>query len=193
MSKKNYYAVKFSNGDEQIFQSWSECHKKISGVSDVNFKGFSQKKAAESWLLKQKKESKKPLNSIKAYVDGSFKSGNPYAGWGFVIVENDNIIHQESGLTNAPALSRNIDGEIQATIEAIKWGMNHRKNLIIFYDYRGIECWAKGIWKAKSPIAGYYKRFIKGISIEIGFTKVKSHSGDKYNEIADALAKANLE
>ena len=191
--KKNYYAIEFPDGEKQIVDSWSECQQKIIGVANVNFKGFFKREDAENWLWRQLKNQQTTfLNSIKVYVDGSFRTGNSHAAWGYVVVKNDNILHQDSGLTNKPALSRNIDGEVEATIKAIEWGIAHNENLIIYYDYLGIECWAKGTWKAKSPIAIYYQRFIKNIPIEVKFVKVKSHSGDKYNEIADALAKNKL-
>jgi ribonuclease HI len=56
----------------------------------------------------------------------------------------------------------------------------------------GIEKWATREWKAKSDISKLYiKEFDKLIdkhNINVSFNKIKAHTGDKYNEIADGLA-----
>jgi ribonuclease HI len=48
-----------------------------------------------------------------------------------------------------------------------------------------------GLWKTNKEGTIAYKKFYDEISdrISIEFVKVKGHSGDKYNEIADVLAK----
>lgn len=195
MAKNNYYAIIFpDNSPEEIVSTWVECQKKIKNISNIKFKGFLEEESAQKWLKKQRTQNQfKPSNSIKAYVDGSFVGGNVYAGWGYILVEHDKIIHKAWGRTPSPALSRNIDGELQATIEAIKWAMTYQKNLVIYHDYMGIECWATGAWKAKSYIALAYQRFLQSISIELAFVKVKGHSGNKYNEMVDLLAKKGLD
>ena len=216
MAKHNYYAIVFSPSRAEIVRTWNACRTKTQGVSNVKFKGFREKEAAEKWILEQKApDATKALDKTKAYVDGSFRAeGSPsdhlrgrwsdkwaegsfdnkasYAGWGYLIVEKGRIIHRACGRTNAPAISRNIDGELQATIEAIKWAMAHGRDLVIYHDYSGIECWATGAWRAKSSVAIAYQQFIKTVPIKLDFVKVKGHAGDRYNEMADALAKAGL-
>ena len=194
MAKNNFYAIFFVDGRKELVNSWKNCQKITHGVSNAKYKGFAERQSAEYWLSEQLKlfNRQSNLNGIKVYVDGSFDVKNAFAGWGYVVVDQDEIIHQDSGRTPNPALSRNIDGELYAAQEAIKWGMKHHKNLIIYHDYSGIEHWATGAWKAKSKVAIAYQEFIRQITIELTFVKVKSHAGDKYNEVADALAKKGL-
>jgi len=57
----------------------------------------------------------------------------------------------------------------------------------------GIEKWITGEWKVKSKIAKVYLKEFRKLAqendIKIYFNKIKAHTGDKFNEIADALAK----
>ena len=65
------------------------------------------------------------------------------------------------------------------------------KDLLIYYDYEGIEKWCSGEWKANKEGTIYYRQFcIEAMKkINISFKKVKAHSGNKYNDMADKLAK----
>ena len=67
-------------------------------------------------------------------------------------------------------------------------------SITIYYDYEGIEKWANGIWKANKAGTQRYKEFVakQREKIEISFSKVAAHTGVKYNEMADQLAKAAL-
>ena len=90
------------------------------------------------------------------------------------------------------AASRNIAGEILAVVlvvEACK-KISDLEELVIYYDYAGIECWAKGLWKANTLIARTYQHSISDLPFRLSFRKVKAHSGNVYNERADSLAKA---
>ena len=124
---------------------------------------------------------------LKVYVDGSFRNGVcEYAGWAFVVVQNGKEVFSSCGLTKEIAKSWNIDGEIEASLQAIKW-LDGRDGTIV-YDYLGIEKWATGKWKAKSEVGKMYQEKTKGKLANISWEKVKSHSGNKYNDIADRLA-----
>ena len=86
----------------------------------------------------------------------------------------------------------NVGGEVNASMIAVKSAISMGYKLIrIYYDYAGIECWATGEWKRKKEGTKAYKKFIEENSkdIIIEFKKVKAHAGNKYNEIADDLAK----
>ena len=69
------------------------------------------------------------------------------------------------------------------------------KEITIHHDYTGISAWAKGEWKTKQEGTINYKNYIESLKeqIEIKFIKVKSHSGDLYNDMADELAKKALD
>jgi len=128
---------------------------------------------------------------VEIYVDGSFsKDIGKFAGWAFVVVQ-DGVEHfNKNGLTKEEAKSWNVDGEVYATIEGIKYCIdNNIKEVTICYDYTGIENWATSIWKCKSNISKKYVQFIQdNKDVKLNFRKIKSHSGDKFNNLADKLA-----
>ena len=66
--------------------------------------------------------------------------------------------------------------------------------LYIFYDYAGIEKWCSGEWKTNKNGTRKYKEFYDEISkkVKVHFVKVKGHSNDHYNDLADKLAKKAL-
>jgi len=68
------------------------------------------------------------------------------------------------------------------------------KELTIYHDYEGIAKWPLGLWKANKEGTIAYKSYYDKISqsVNIKFVKVKGHSGDKYNDVADRLAKQAL-
>nr|WP_242850039.1 type II toxin-antitoxin system RnlA family toxin [Clostridium polynesiense] len=117
--------------------------------------------------------------------------------FGCVIINKDGIVCEPIGFgddLNALTL-RNVAGELQGAMVSVKWAYeNGYKNIIIRHDYEGISKWFNGEWKAKNTIVKIYCEFMneyKG-KINISFEKVDAHSGDKYNEKADRLAKSAL-
>ena len=95
---------------------------------------------------------------------------------------------------NDPSLAtmRNVAGEIYGAIAAMEYAINHNiKYLSIYYDYMGIAKWCTGEWNATKEGTIAYKKFYNKAKkhVNITFCKVKGHSGDKYNDMADALAK----
>ena len=65
----------------------------------------------------------------------------------------------------------------------------------IFYDYEGIEKWYDSSWKCKNQYTKAYKEYMHKMNkyIDIEFVKVKGHSNDYFNELADYFAKKSLE
>ena len=64
--------------------------------------------------------------------------------------------------------------------------------MIIFYDYTGIEKWANNKWKTNNPLTQSYKEYMSKVEIKIKWIKIKSHSGDKWNDYVDQLAKDEI-
>ena len=64
--------------------------------------------------------------------------------------------------------------------------------LDLYYDYEGIEKWCTGEWKTNKRGTIDYKEYYNSVKdvLDVRFIKVKGHSGDKYNDMADSLAKA---
>ncbi|WP_240739152.1 RNase H family protein [Marinitoga lauensis] len=110
-----------------------------------------------------------------------------------VVVKEDKIEKYWKGYTIEKFLKhRNVTGEVFAALLAFKYAEKENLNCIeINYDYQGIEKWALGLWKTNTELTKYYKSQYDYYSkvFQIRFNKIKSHSGDKFNDIADELAK----
>ena len=133
---------------------------------------------------------------LVAYVDGSYDHSQLRYAYGCVLVLSDEEITLNGSDDHEDYVSmRNVAGEIMGSQQAVLWAVeNGYKKITIYYDYEGIEKWANGIWKANKVGTQRYKAFVaeKRQEIEIAFRKVAAHTGVKYNEMADQLAKAAL-
>ncbi len=187
MAKKNFYAVKGADGSTALYTNWPECQKAVKGVKGVLYKGFATKAEAEAYITPS--EEAISSDDVFAYVDGSFSPKFAHGGWGVVIVQHDTELYRIHGRTEGDALSRNIDGEVMAAMHAITWSHTNKTPLVICHDYTGVRHWALKEWKASSEIAKLYQAFCEGKLTGIQFKKVDAHSGDKWNDVADALAK----
>jgi len=126
----------------------------------------------------------------QAYTDGSCLEGA--IGYGVVILKDGNPVAQLSGPVEEEGLQgmRQVGGEVQAIYEAIGWcQQNGAEAAAVFYDYAGLEKWATGEWQAKNPATRAYAEFMRECPISISWQKVESHSGDRWNDQADQLAK----
>ena len=124
-----------------------------------------------------------------AYVDGSFNIDNGISGYGIVFITDEKEEYLYGACNGA---SWNVTGEIQAALEATRKAIREGyESIHIFYDYTGIENWATKTWKAKKPETIVYAKEMQKLmeKMNISFTHVKAHTGDKYNEKADQLAK----
>ncbi|MCK5521147.1 MAG: ribonuclease H, partial [Candidatus Marinimicrobia bacterium] len=65
------------------------------------------------------------------------------------------------------------------------------KEFSLFFDYTGIRDWAEKNWRAKNEYTQAYRDFMEKFKdIKIHWEKVAAHSGNRWNERADELAKA---
>ena len=130
------------------------------------------------------------MGKYEIYVDGSFINGA--TGYGAVVLENGKVVDELSGPVEASEVNgtRQVAGELIAVREALKWCCAHSvKEVSIYYDYLGIEKWATGQWKTKQTLTKDYARFVAECPIKIRWHKVDSHTGNRWNDRADALAK----
>ncbi|MEA1884808.1 MAG: RNase H family protein [Thermotogota bacterium] len=124
----------------------------------------------------------------QAYVDGSYINSN--TGYGAVILKLGIPIKKISGHLDASDGLRQVSGELQAVREVLKYCQeNNIQEIALFYDYTGIKEWAEDTWKANNDVTKAYKAFMKKNSVKIQWFKVKAHSGNVFNEMADMLAK----
>jgi len=130
----------------------------------------------------------------KAYVDGSYNAAKKIYGSGAVLFIGDSqepLTMSQPGNASAFLNSRNVAGEVLAAawiIEACK-AIPDLEELTLYYDYAGIECWAKGTWRANTALSRSYRDYTSNLPFKLSFRKVKAHSGDKWNDMADKLAK----
>ena len=215
MKKQKYYVV--ANGRKNgIYLNWDDCKEMVQGFPNALYRAFEEPYKAMDFLLentsgnvseKVKETTTNDCNKnvdenhhnavIEAYVDGSFDSSTNTYGSGVVILKNGNIIEQLSikGDNEELLSMNNVAGEINAALLAMKYCYNNNyDNLTIYYDYNGIEKWATGEWKANKKGTQEYRQLanLYAKRLNIKFVKVKAHSGNQYNELADKLAKQSI-
>lgn len=130
------------------------------------------------------------ISSVKAYVDGSYVENN--IGYGVVILRDEEVIQELSGKIDDPELDsqHQIAGEIQGIIATIEWAnQNHVTEIEIFFDYAGLEKWAIGEWKTNNALTAKYQAYMQNCTVKVIWSKVKGHSGDRWNSRADELAR----
>ncbi len=135
------------------------------------------------------------------FSDGSC-DGNPGpGGWGFVWVENDGVVAEQSGTDPATTNNRM---ELRALIEAYK-SLPEDARLIVHSDsqlcVKTINEWAAG-WeqrgwrRKKGPIANLELVQelwdLANTHPDISLQWIKAHDGSRWNEYADALASAYM-
>ena len=200
-----YYAVyRGKSGAPKIFTSWDQCKQEVLGFKGAIYKSFPTEKEAVDYIainsgskIDENINSEDNFDGIFIYVDGSFMVDKGNFSYGLVVVENNEIIYTDKGKGfDKEAISlRNVSGEVLGAKKAVEFAIESGYGEItIAYDYQGVESWALGTWKRNNRITSEYYDFMqeKMKKINIKFKKIKGHSGDKYNEMADQLAKSAL-
>lgn len=205
MAKKKIYAVR-KGKTVGIFRNWDDCKASVHGYPGAEFKGFFTEKEANEYLQRTGKDESDVFseegegclkNQIVAYVDGSFDKKIGKYAFGCVIITPDGEIVRASGNGDNPEslALHNVTGEMLGAMFAVKWcAKNGYSAIKICYDYFGIEKWTTGEWKAKNSLTQKYAEFMRKNreTLNISFQKIAAHTGNKYNEEADKLAKAAL-
>lgn len=193
---KKVYAVK--NGRiPGIYRTWEECQKQVLGYSGPVYKGFSTVEEAQAFL----DGSNAPVLQASdaeavAYVDGSYNKLTGDFSYGMVILhQGTEITFCEKIHDETLAQMHNVAGEIKGAEAAMRYALEKGfASLAIYHDYEGIAKWCTGEWKTNREGTKNYKAYYDSICdrLQITFVKVKGHSNDKYNDMADALAKKAL-
>lgn len=132
-----------------------------------------------------------------AYVDGSFDITTGRYSYGCVIfVDGEEIVRLSEAFADEElALMRNVAGEIEGSMAAMRYCAEHGiAKVSIYHDYEGIAKWCTGEWKANKNGTIAYRDFYKKMAgiIDVRFVKVKGHSGNRFNDLVDSLAKGAL-
>lgn len=124
------------------------------------------------------------------YTDGSCIPKTGSGGYGFVILPSEEDPH-EWHVSGGEDCTTNNRMELTAVIEALTFC--HTKSYFTIYSdsMYVINC-AKGVWTRKKNIDLWKKYDEISYGKNIDWVWVKSHSGNKYNEIVDLLAKKEV-
>lgn len=203
MKKKSWYAVR-KGRREGLYRTWDECRKQVIGYPGASYKGFYTQEEAEAFLGGGAREPETAVyaggenpDSFVAYVDGSFMPFMPGVfSFGCVILyKGKTETYGEKIEDKEEATMRNVAGEIHGTAFAMKNCLERGVSVMeLYYDYAGIEKWCTGEWKANKKGTKALKAYYDSIKnrLTVHFHKVPSHTGVKYNEMADQLAKGAL-
>lgn len=196
---KKYYAVKRGR-KAGIYTSWDECRKQIEGFSGAVYKSFTDYDVASQFVqgvMSQKEDRPKDIEKeydVYAYIDGSYDNSKKVYGSAILLfIKGKKVVHKFAGNKSELIDLRNVAGEIEAAKYVMQYAYNNGiKQIKIYYDYAGIEMWATKSWKANLDYTREYVEFYDRIKkhVDITFCKVKAHTGDKYNEEVDLLAKS---
>ena len=192
----------FSGAEFKSFSSKEEAMQFLNGGTGMSAKEFMEaQNAVESadvmWEQDATKQSSSwDENTAVAYVDGSYDKLSGDFSYGMVILYQGQEqtffkrLHDEE-----LALMHNVAGEIKGAEAAMRYALEQGvSKIVIYHDYEGIAKWCNGAWKANKEGTKAYKAYYESVcdKLEIEFVKVKGHSGDKYNDMADVLAKKAL-
>lgn len=197
MAKKNYYAVK-KGKTPGIYRTWDACKAQVEGYPGAVYKGFAAEDEAKRYMGEDRVSSidcqNLPAGEALAYVDGSYNVETGEYSCGVVFFFGGEELHlSRKGDNEEMAAMRNVAGEIMgarmAMEEALRQGA---MRLTIVHDYQGVASWCTGEWKANKEGTKAYKTFFDSLQgvLTVQFRKVKGHSGDAYNDLADKLAKS---
>lgn len=194
---EKYYAVKrgLKTG---IFRTWAECRASVEGYSGAAYKSFPTEREAREFLGEGTDSAKvEETECLKIYVDGSFNPATNEFSYGMVVLadEGEEQYFQKYN-DDSLASMRNVAGEIKGAQAAMQYAMDRGiKEIVIYHDYEGIAKWPLGEWKANKEGTIAYKDFYENAArqVKVHFVKVRGHSNEKYNDMADMLAKKALE
>lgn len=198
-----YYAVR-AGRSTGVFLTWAECQKQVTGFPGAVFKSFTTIEEAEAFVKGAAtaiKESGTELLKVEpgalvAYVDGSYNVENNQFSYGMVLLDGEQELKfQQFFIDEELASMRNVAGEIKGAEAAMRYAVEQGfGKLYIYHDYEGIAKWCQGAWKTNKEGTKAYKAYFDSIrdKLQVVFVKVAAHTGDKYNEMADKLAKEAL-
>ncbi|TGE32409.1 double-stranded DNA-binding protein [Desulfosporosinus sp. Sb-LF] len=205
MGKKNYYVVK-RGSRIGIFNNWPECQASVKGYKGAMFKGFETKAEALEWQAQKDEVSITIAGSSKAneqvnqesvvdfevYTDGSYSNGR--YSYGYAFIKDDQVVFESNGVGEDLEASsmRNVAGEIAAVRHAVEKAKTLDVRIRIYHDYSGISHWVNGDWQAKNKFTQAYVTFMRAHHGLYEFKKVAGHSGDRFNDYVDRLAKEAL-
>lgn len=199
--QQKFYAVRIGR-TPGIYLSWEDCKRQVDNFKGAKYKSFLSATEAADFINEipagaaKFDDNGRPITDSEhavAYVDGSYNAETKKFSYGIVLFFNGSEVHLSEKIEDQELSEmRNVAGEIKGAEAAIQYAIDHQiKNIVIYHDYEGIASWPLGHWKANKMGTIAYKEFYEAAKkkVNIKFVKVKGHSGDTFNELADQLAK----
>lgn len=128
---------------------------------------------------------------IKAFSDGGSRNNPGHAAWGFIVFEDDKIIHKEGGYMG---IATNNIAEYTGLISALTWLEENKKDEVIdfFLDSNLIVSQLNGVFKVKN--ATIRELVLKVRGLEQSFKKISyTHIPREKNKEADELVNQALD
>lgn len=212
---KKFYAVRMGREGPKIYPDWDSCRAQVQGFSGAVYKSFPTLAEAEAFIKggevgtgersgaaaatapgKNGAVAAPGKNRAVAYVDGSFdsKSGD-FACGAVLFLGGEELTFSERFHDPEMAAMHNVAGEIMGALTVIRYCLERGvPALEIHHDYEGVGRWADGSWKANKPGTQRYAAECLAAAqrMRLSFVKVRGHSGDTYNDMADGLARSAL-
>lgn len=195
------YAVK-AGRKTGIFYTWEECNEQVSGFAGAVYKTFRSEHAAQVWLgtdeaSGQEQVARRDLLADTVgtviYTDGAYRDG--IYSWAYVVLRDGKLVREHAGVGKSPSAAEihNVAGELSAVMRAVTYAAKH--DLLpatIHHDFEGVAHWLQGDWRAKNPLIIDYVMFMRKFVSDLRFVHVWGHSGNRWNERCDELAKRAL-
>jgi ribonuclease H-related protein len=165
----------------------TDSYKYVFRTSDENLKELVEE------IINGKAEGIYKNKGYEIDVDGSYINGK--TAYASVIRRDGKLIKELSGTLEEVDVegTRQVAGELTAVLESLNWcNENSVKETTIYYDYEGIEKWARGLWQAKKDLTKYYRKQVLNSDVKIKWVKIRSHTGAYWNEYADKLASSQI-
>ncbi len=202
MSEIKYYAVRVGR-EPGIYDSWPACSAQVNGFSGAIFKSFLTRAEAQSYLDTASQDPARTAEDapsgllMEAYVDGSYniRTGEYSYGAAVSFGGEEFLLSEKFPADEELSAMHNVAGELAGAMAAMRFALEKgAEELIIYHDYAGIGCWARGEWKTNKTGTKAYKAFCDSLAgrLSVRFSKVPGHSGVVGNELADRLAKQAL-
>ena len=167
----------------------------LQGLPHPDGGGSFLQRAGASTTEGEVSESPERADRAVAYVDGSFSQETGEFACGRC------CSGRGSGCSSPRSITTRTCGRC-ATWPGRFWrrggdsllpGQGH-PGLEIHHDYEGVGKWALGLWKANKPGTQAYAALCKQAMgrLDLTFVKVKGHSGNQWNDLADQLARRAL-
>jgi ribonuclease HI len=171
-----FYAVR-AGKVPGVYSSWPECQAQVTGFSKAVFKSFSTEKEAREYAFPPSEEKK---DLPEYYTDGSFQNGK--CGFACVDVKNQQVYYSCS-------LPKNSEWNDLSELLGIELALDISEGQIkIMTDSTYCLDVLKNQYKPKANKDLVLKLLDQVQKRNVLIEHVYSHTGNKYNEIADVYA-----